>query len=188
MTRANDVPTTLTAGDGWSWRRDLRDYPATAGYVLSYAIVGPSGMLDWSPSWSVGQSDGSFLVDIPSAATASLGRGGQFQFIEMVTLAGERSTIRSRTVRVNADPAGMVEGDTIDSRRRQLAAIDAFLEGNLEDGVQYQIIGSRQMQHWPLKELVDYRDRLRREIAAEEAAAAGRTSLGRVYAYRYRGA
>ena len=41
----DDIPDPITAGDAFAWKRSLSDYPASAGWVLSYALVKSSTQL-----------------------------------------------------------------------------------------------------------------------------------------------
>jgi hypothetical protein len=40
----DDIPDQITAGNAFAWKKCLSDYPASAGWVLSYALVKSSGL------------------------------------------------------------------------------------------------------------------------------------------------
>jgi hypothetical protein len=170
-TRPTAIPAQLTAGDSWTWERSHADYPADDGWVLSYGIVGDE-LVEWEPGWAT--TEGSVhVVTIPMAATAKLKAGGSYRFVEMVTKASERTSLTNSVHIVEADPIQFAAGDGISWARRMVRTIEAFLEGHLEDGLQYQMIGTRQLQHIPLPELRAFLAQLRDEVATERAGRAG---------------
>jgi hypothetical protein len=170
-TRPTAIPAQLTAGDSWTWERSHADYPADEGWVLSYGIVG-DGIVDWQPSWAT--AEGSVhVVTIPMATTALLKEGGSYRFVEMVTKASERVTLTNEVRIVDADPIQFAAGDGVSWARRMVRTIEAFLEGHLEDGLQYQMIGTRQLGHIPLPELRAFLAQLRDEVQSERAGRAG---------------
>ena len=178
--RPTAIPAQLTAGDTWTWERSLSDYPASDGWVLSYGIVGQL-LLEWDDDWHA--ADGALhVITIPMAVTADLGSGGSYRFVEYATKAGERYTLRTDVRLVAADPGQFAAGDGVSWARRMLKVCEDFLEGHLEAGVQYQMIGTRQLQHIPLPELRTYMSYLRERIAKERAA--GRGPLGRPVRFR----
>lgn len=184
--RPTAIPAQLTAGDTWTWERSLSDYPASDGWVLSYGIVGELH-LEWDGDWHT--ADGALhVIAIPMAVTADLGSGGSYRFVEYATKAAtsERFTLCTEVRLVAADPAQFAPGDGLSWARRMLTKCEAFLEGHLEDGVQYQMIGTRQLQHIPLPELRSYMSYLRERIAKERAA--GRGPLGRPIRFGLSGA
>jgi hypothetical protein len=173
--RATTIPASLTAGDTWEWERSLPDHPASDGWVPSYAIVGAL-KLTWDPAWATAEG-ALHVVTVPMAKTAELGAGGPVRFVEMVTLSGVRKTLGTFERVVAPDPAGYEAGDGISWARRMLKVVDDFLEGHLADGVQYQIIGTRQLQHIPLPELLQFRRDLKAQVAREMGR--GNGPLGR---------
>ena len=43
-TALDDIHEQIIAGDSFAWKKCLSDYPASAGWVLSYALVKSSGL------------------------------------------------------------------------------------------------------------------------------------------------
>jgi hypothetical protein len=182
--RPTAIPAQLTAGDSWVWERLLSDYPADDGWALSYGIVGELA-IEWDEDWVT--TDGAlFIVTIPMATTAGLPRGGSYRFVEMVTKAQERQTLCTEVRIVAADPAQFAPGDGVSWARRMVAKIEAFLEGHLEDGIQYEMIGTRQLQHIPLPELNAFLNKMRDKVAAERGSKNG--PLGRPVRFAFPGA
>jgi hypothetical protein len=138
-----DTPTTepesIIAGDSVAWLKTLADYPASAGWVLSYALRGPSKI-----DIDAAASDDDHLVDIDAADSAAWS-AGFYAWTSFVKLDGKRHTISQGAIEVLADPAGIAAG--VDQRphcKKVLDAIEKVLEGKAtRDQQEYEIDGVR---------------------------------------------
>jgi hypothetical protein len=181
VTLPTSPPVSAIAGDTWTWTDESADYPASAGWVVAYRIAGPD-VLTWNAGWAVAAAD-TTTVTIPATSTANL-RAGAYRVTATYTLAGVRHSVPLGTMTVEANPDTLAAGDTVGWAERTLAAIEGFLEGHLEGGVQYYMIGTRQVGSIPLPELYAMRSKLRAEVAAKRRGAAG--LLGPTIAWHYR--
>ena len=164
-------PNTLIAGDLWRWRRsDLSDLYDPTDYDLKYSarkLAATTTLLDITAT-----SDATgFYVDVASATTADY---------EVGDYAWQAYIIRkSDSERISVDNGHFTivanfDVDTTDPRshaKRMIDLLEAVLENRADDGVQYYMIGNRQISKIPADELRkllnDYHAEYRREQAAE---------------------
>lgn len=164
-------PTTVTAGDTWTWLKSFRDYVPTEGagtWTLSYAIVGVDKLV-WSASWLT-TGTGDWTVTIPAASTTGLG-AGTYRWTAILTgggtLAGQRVTPETGVLTVLANPATLKAGDTLSSAAKNLAIVEAKLEGRLTADLESYSIGGRSVSSIPIGELYALRARFREELWRE---------------------
>lgn len=169
-------PARLVAGDTAKWLRSLPDYPASAGWSITYTLVNSAQRVTFSSS----ASGDDHLVTVAATTTASW-VAGDYTWRAQAIRSSEVYTVGAGQVMV--EPAF---GSAIDARstaRQSLAAVESMLQGRAASGVaEYQIAG-RQLRHIPIPELLQLRDRLRADVAAEDAAqaiAAGLAPRGRI--------
>src|SRR5262245_39210568 len=95
-------PTTFTAGDTVTWTRQLRDYPASDGWALSYSFREEKGggKLDVTASGS----DDTFTTTIPAASTSLL-NAGTWQWAAYSSKSGQRYTVANGSVVITPDLA-----------------------------------------------------------------------------------
>lgn len=175
------IPTTepaqIVAGDTAKWLKTLADYPASAGWALAYTLVNASQRYTFSAAV---QGD-DFLITV-SAATTSGWAAGSYDFRGAVSQAGEVYTVSVGRIAVAA-----AFGAAIDARsqpRRTLEAIESTLEGRASSATAEYEIAGRKLKYIPIPELLQLRDRYRRDVAAEDAAekvAKGLGNPGRIY-------
>lgn len=163
-----DIPTiepaTVNAGDTVRWRRALPDYPASAGWVLTYTLLNAAGRITITAS---AQGD-DHLVSVPAETSAGW-PPGDYAWRAQVSKAGEVYTVGEgrMTVRPSFGAAAL---DTRSSARKALEAVEAYLaDPNNIAAAQYEIAG-RQLRRHTLMELWAHRDRLRLEVLREEQA------------------
>jgi hypothetical protein len=174
-------PVRAVAGDTWTWTDTNSDYPASDGWVVAYVIAGPS-TLTWDAAFAVASGD-TTTITIPAASTAPLA-AGPYRIVATYTLSGARYSVEHPALVVAADPAMLAPGDTVSWAEKTLAVIEAFLGGHLEGGVGYYQIGNRQVTAIPLPELIQMRNNLKAEVAAQRRGRRG--VLGPTLAFAYR--
>ena len=174
-------PSAAVAGDTWTWTDTSSDYPASEGWVLAYRIAGPD-VVTWSSGYVAASGDTS-TVTIPAATTASL-RAGSYRVVATYTLSGARYSVECARLTVTANPDTLAAGDTVSWAETTLAAIESFLGGHLEGGVQSYMVGQRQLQHIALGELITMRNNLRAEVAAQRRGRTGILGPSLSFAYR----
>lgn len=170
-------PASLNAGDTARWLKSLADFPASAGWVLTYTLVNATQRITFN---AAAQGD-DHLVSVPAATTAAW-VAGSYDWRASVSLAGEVYTVGSG--RMAIAPAFGAAVDARSQARRALDAIEATLEGRASSSTAEYEIAGRRLKHIPVPELLQLRDRLRQDVRGEDAAAAVAAGLqrpGRVY-------
>jgi hypothetical protein len=156
------VPASLIAGDTWAFTLTLGDYPAGTWTATIY-FENSDGAFDSAASAS--GTDHAFTI--AAATTAGYTAGRYFWSVRVVN-GGTSYTVDSGWVEVQANPAAAGKRDNRPWSRRALDAIEAFLENNATTAQQAFTIGGRSVSRWSVKELMDWRDRLRTEVATDE--------------------
>ena len=165
------TPLQITAGNSVSWLISLPDYPAGAGWTITYYLLNAAGAIDFSSSAE--NDDHSF--DIAAATTAEW-TAGAYKYTALASDGTDRHTVESGNIEILPDPATQ---ETFDGRSHAeivLANIETVLEGKATaDNLKYEING-RSLEKYPWSELVQMRSHYRAEVAAEKTAAAGKKS------------
>lgn len=161
-------PTEFTAGDTVAWTRSLADYPASAGWVLSYRFISPAAKFDVT-----GSASGDDHAVTISAVTSAAYTAGTYAWQAYVTLGAVRHTVGSGTTVVEPNLAA-VSAAGYDNRtpaRKALDALNAGLEtfGSNAHVQEYSIEG-RAMKYRSFAEFMAARDRLSLEVRREEDA------------------
>jgi hypothetical protein len=148
------LPTVIVAGDSVSVRRELPDYPADQGWVLTYALLAKGQ----SPQKFDATAEGSaHRLDLLPTHTALLNAGLWHWTAIIAKGTALRVSLESGELRILPDPLNPPAG--YDPRPwcvRALEAVEKALEGSLEDGVTaFEIRGTKIEQLTP--------DALRRE-------------------------
>lgn len=156
-------PAVITAGDTIQWQISLADYPASAGWVLKYAMVSSLGVIAIT-SAAAGDDH---LITISAAASSAYGAAdykfqkyvekGSGETLERATLAGGSITI------VAALSALTVATDTRTQNRRILDAINMAIEGrSSRTDLEYEIstgASTRKIKSMTVDQLLLARDR-----------------------------
>jgi hypothetical protein len=164
---ADKVPTELRAGDTVKWRRTLDCYPAGAGWVVAYRLVGPTAAYTITAA-----ADGDVHAVTIAAATSAAYAPGLYKLHETVSNDDERFTLGVTALRVLPDLAAGSAADTRSHARKVLDAIEAWLESKAPTAAAFEVAG-RKLQNYPLTELLALRDRYRLEVAREERGGRG---------------
>lgn len=159
-------PTTANAGDTWRWTRTLADYPASAGWALSYTLINAAAKITINAS----ASGDDHAVTVSAATTAGYA-AGSYDWRARVSKAGEVYTVGEGRITVR----NAFGGSTFDARshaRKTLEAIEAVIEGRASSATLEYSIAGRTLKHIPMADLLSLRDKYRAEVAREDAAAA----------------
>lgn len=175
-------PAFIQAGDTTTWQKALPDYPASAGWVLSYRLINSAGAIDITAA----ASGDDHLITIPAATTAAY-PAGTYTWVATVTLAAERYTLGRGTVTVQPDLAAQPAG--FDARSTAQKALDdlraALLRWLSTSGhVQEYEIAGRRMRFTTAADIQARIGLAEREVARENAAlrmAAGLPAANRIY-------
>ena len=156
-------PLKVTNGDSWSWTRSGGDYPADAGWVLTYYLSTPGGTVKTIATTAQG---GDFLVSLAPAATDVADfPPGIYNWFAKVVKGAEIHTLDKGRFRVIADPATTAATQT--HAETCLAIIEAALVRclGLGDVIEYEIDGVKFKKNKP--ELLTLRNAYRQEVRLE---------------------
>lgn len=161
----------LAAGDTLKFTVTLTDYPASAGWVLSYRLAprAAGSPIDFSAT----ASGDDHQVNVAAATTASW-TAGAYTAGAWVSRAGERYAIPSEggQLTITLNPAALSGGvDTRSEAELALAAVTALITRKATSGDEEYRINGRQLKSYPLPDLVKLQQKLRNEVDAERAAA-----------------
>jgi hypothetical protein len=108
--------------------------------------------------------------------TTAAYKAGLYRWTAVVDDGTERVTLASGLVNVLPDPAKTGAGfDPRSHARKTLEAIEAVIEGRATKDQEEYTIGNRSLKRTPTKELLEFRDKYRADVAREDIAA-GRQS------------
>lgn len=171
-------PTSFTVGDTVKWTKTLSNYPASDGWVLSYAFVNSSATFGESTSTADGDSHAIVITATDSADLTA----GVYTWQSYVTYSGERYQVGAGTVTVKANFADGA-ADVRSHAKKVLDAIESVIEGRASEDASSLSIAGRSITKMTLDELVAARSRYRVEYANEikaERIDAGLGHSGRV--------
>jgi hypothetical protein len=170
-------PASVTAGDTIQWTKALPDYPASAGWVLSYAFTGPGNISITSTA-----SGDDHAVTVTAANSADWVSGsyiGQAYVTKAAT--SERYTVATGLQLTVA--ANLATASGLSWARRCLAAIQAVLEGKAGSDLLSTRINDKELRKYTPAELIPLYRFFEQEVAREDQAAkvaAGLSSGNRV--------
>jgi len=181
-----DSPDSFRAGDSVTWTVSLPAFPASAGWVVSYRLLSPSGVaIDIETT-----ADGDDHVATLTAADTASWAAGTATLVCLAAKTGERKTVDSKTVSILPDLAviGTFDGrsrnkKTLDDLETALAAYASAGQGHIAE---YQVAG-RVMKFRSVEEIQALIAHYRRLVIKENAIMAlanGGQPPGRCY---YRG-
>jgi hypothetical protein len=165
-----NIPKSIVAGDSKVWFDRFSQYPPAESWELSYAIRGES-TLD-----VVGNADGEdFVCQISSTSSSNLSPG-IYHWQAYISMGMNRTTIGNGAIEVIQDLASTNAGYDGRTEAQKLlgaveAAIAAIAKGEM---VQSYSIKGRSLSKYSLTELIQLRDRLKGEVARENARKQGR--------------
>lgn len=168
------VPAALVAGDTWTWKRSLDDYPAGT-YTAAWHF--DSGLERFTVSAS---ADGTAHAGSVAAATTAGYAPGKYRWALVVTKVSDssRTTVEQGLLEVSIDPAATGSADRRSHARKVLDAIEAVLENRASvDQASYSING-RSLARTPIADLLKLRDTYKAEVSAEEAGERIKLGLG----------
>ena len=168
MSALSTEPVIIQAGDTIAWRKHLPNYPASAGWSLTYTFVGQTGKFQIAAT-----PDGSdYAVTVP-ATTSATWQPGKYRWVATVTRAGERYTVDSGLAVVKPDlTAAPVGTDPRTPAQRTLDDLKAALQKWLSTSGhvrEYEINGRRMV--FASAADIEARIKIAQRMVAEEQAA-----------------
>ena len=167
-------PASLRAGDSASWLISDADYPAGAGWGLTYTFINAAGKFSIT---SAAEGDAHRVHVLP--AVTALYVKGSYAWQCVAADGTDAYTIRSGTIEVLPSFAAATTLDARSHAQKTLAALEAWIESHDMAVAKYAIAG-REMQYIPIEQLLVLRDKYRNEVRREQVAS-GAVQSGRVY-------
>lgn len=174
-------PSVFTAGDTFSVTREHPDYAASASWSAKLTISSAT-----TKYTITGTASGDAHLLLATAATTQSWIADNYQWQETLTKAGERVTTASGRITIAANLEGAAGGlDVRSPAKKCLDAVEVALAtyGKKAYTQEYEIAGRRAKFSNPV-EFMNFRARLRAEVAAEEQAAAiarGESPKNKIY-------
>ena len=164
---ASTEPSRVTAGDTVTWLKSLSDYPATAGWVLTYTLINSATKITITAT----ASGADHLVSV-SAATSAAYTAATYTWHAAVALGSERYTVGTGSIVIAPNLAAASTYDTRSTAKRALEAVNLALEsyGAKAYLQSYEIAGRKQAFSSP-GDFMAFRSRLMAEVAREDNAA-----------------
>lgn len=158
----------LIAGDTLDFLTTVIDYPASAGWTLSFRLVPQSAGTAYTFSAAAENDD--YRSTVTAATTASWA-AGEYSWSSYVTKGSERYTVDSGFLTIKANPATVAAGTDLRSHaRKALAAVEAVIEGRASLDQEEYTINGRSLKRTPVADLIRLRSFYKSEVAREEAA------------------
>lgn len=146
-------PLAFIAGDSLTWMRDFEQYPASAGWTLTYVLNNSTAKVIVNAADIVATGN-SFTVTIPAAET-KLWAPGEYLWLAVLQNGAQRDTCAMGRVAVQPDildATGPI--DTRSPEEIALENIKTVLAGRAADGVLEYKIGDRELRRFSLNELL----------------------------------
>jgi hypothetical protein len=175
--------TTIHIGDTLDFGTSLADYPASAGWVLTYRLT---PFVSGTPIVIVGTADGDAHRTGVTAATTATWTAGEYSWSAYVHLAGEHYTVDKGTVTLLPNLSTATAYDGRSRAQTALEDAEAALASYQASGgrVKRYAIAGREMEFGDggaiLKEISYWRIQVTREEAAA-AVAKGLADPRRIY-------
>ena len=164
-----DIPATIIAGTTVSVDVTLTDYPADA-WTLTIALRGPS-VVDLT-----GVADGTDYVISAAASATAQWLPGTYAWSATATKndASEVVNVGTGQSEITPNLAAATAGYVATTHaQRVLAAIEAVIERRATTDQESYKIGTRELKHMPIGDLLKFRSMYRNEVASERRARAG---------------
>lgn len=116
-----NIPSELQVGDTWQWTKSLPDYPASAGWALSFSLYRYGQPVIQINATASGDD---FSISVPAATTAGKAAGA-WQWTAYVMKGTDRFTVETGTVCLKPDLAAA--DPTTDLRTENEKILDALI-------------------------------------------------------------
>jgi len=173
------LPKQITAGDTISFTESVSGYAPEDGWALSYTLVTATKKIEITSS---DNGDGLHLV-AETAANTALYAPDDYNWQSYVTKAAERFSVATGAVTIKPNFAGSAR-DARSHVKKTLDAIESLIEGKAGKDVDSYSIQGRSLSKMNITELLEWRDKYKRELAQlekEADLAAGIGSSNKVY-------
>jgi hypothetical protein len=156
-------PLAFIAGDSLTWNRGFEQYPASAGWTLTYVLNNPTQKYVVNSADVVPDGDG-FTVTIPAAET-KLWTPGNYLWLAVMQNGSQRDTCAAGRVLIQPD---ILDATTpVDTRAQEEIALEnikAVLAGRASDGTLEYKIGDRELRRYSMAELITLKSHFVAEV------------------------
>lgn len=163
------LPQQFTAGDTVQFSASFADYEPSDGYALTYYLRGAENL---TITGSANGANDGWVVKIPAARTENFPEG-LYEYIARATKDEDAYTVEQGRFTLKANLADVAQGTRIDHVQRMISILQDAIEGRITDDVQQFTIGGRSLMHIPVSQLVDLRDRYKRELVKLQKGTGG---------------
>ncbi|MDX2074695.1 MAG: hypothetical protein SFX19_10105 [Alphaproteobacteria bacterium] len=171
---ATNEPFEIIAGDLIQWKRQLSDYPANAGWSLSYTLINSALKITINTS-----ADGADHAVSESATTSAGWTAGTYNWQARVTKGSEKYVVDEGTIIIKPNFAALTTFDSRTHVKKVLDAIEACIEGTASKDQEEYTIGTRSLKRRSLSELLTLREKYRGYWTQEQNAEKLKNGLGR---------
>jgi hypothetical protein len=172
------IPATITSGDSVAVTLTRPDYPATAGWSLTWALAGPSVVTVASVA-----AGAAHTLTLTATQTAVLSAGAYRWSLRAVN-GSTSATIEVGRLTVEADLATLAAGETLDWAEKTLTIAKAALAGTLEGEMKMYMIAGRQVMTFSPDELMRLISQLEARVGAIQTGTFGTPILFNVVGMR----
>ena len=145
------TPKSFQAGDSISWLLTHPDYPASAGWSLSYVLIKTGSKVTLG---SVAAGDSHLVESAPAATTAYA--AGTYAYVAQVKNGTDRVTVERGSIEILADFAASGAFDTRAWLDVAIEALEAAIAGRAGKTQMSQTLpGGIQVQHLSLNDQID---------------------------------
>lgn len=182
----NNIPASIVSGDSVEWKDYDLDGVTSDDWTLTYSIRGAQILnvvgVPFAGGWD-------FSITTVQSATLT---PGAYAWAVAATKTGEKQTLASGTLTVQADLTSAVAGyDGRSQAKKDLEAVQTAIRTIIAGGaVQSYSIGNRSLSKMPMTDLLALESKLKAEVFREGRAESIRQGLGdpRTLKVRFRGA
>jgi len=163
------IPDQITVGESVSWKYSNTDYPASAGWALTYTLIRSTARIQ-----IVSTADGDdHLIEV-AATVSALYTAGTYDWQAHISNGTERYQVADGVIEVLADFAASGLSGGFDARshvKKVLDALEAAIEGRASKTQINQSVGGMTIGHMTLADQVAMRDKYRAKYQQELVAA-----------------
>jgi hypothetical protein len=189
MIQLTALPATFIAGDTFDLLVSNSDFPASDGWVLTYALRGGGSSITLTSTASgddhLFQVPAVSVVGPPAIAGTDNWTPGDYTAYAYAADATRRFSLGQAPITIKPNPYTIASAADLRSHSKKvLDAIEAVLEGRATTDQEEVTVdtgsGRRSLKRTPVADLLLLRDRYRAEVRLEDGAASGSSSLKRI--------
>lgn len=160
-------PSTLFAGATWAWGIVDTERSPADGWSLDFRLIGTT-----NTALTVATNAAGDGWDVTYDATSSAAiTPGRYEWVAVATKSPTVQPIARGEVTVEANPLTATGTDSRSSSRIALENIEALIANRATTAQKMYEIAGRKLENFPLSDLLAARDRLRADVARENACA-----------------